>query len=187
LRSVRKATLVVAFFQVCFYSVSFAQPPKRQKENPPRLKEVQYRWCQPLNEKQLRQRAKWGMTFTREVGKEVGERRNGERHGKWSFFDKDGKKMAEGECLAKPPLKETHENGTWSYWDPTGRRIEMEWKYGDFDGTWTLFDPMGKKRWQFQLKQGQVRKELFADQEYLKAEGLFKESRPGEKEHHHED
>ncbi|HLG19761.1 MAG TPA: hypothetical protein VI895_08105 [Bdellovibrionota bacterium] len=144
------------------------------KAQPPRLKGIQYRWCQPLTEKQLRQREKLGMDFNREVGREEGERRYGNRVGRWTFWDKDGKKMAEGSCDAPPPLRESKENGTWSYWDPDGRKIDMNWKLGIFGGNWTLFDHQGIKRWQFQLKDREPKKELFADENYLRAEGLEK-------------
>lgn len=165
--------LVLVFLFMSFFPLSSDAMNRRKfKEQPPRISNIQYHWCQPLTERQLRQREKWGTSFNREVGKEEGKRVDGFRTGVWTFWDKQGKKMATGNCQANPPAPETRENGTWTYWDTENRKIEIDWQYGKFNGKWTLYDSEGKKRWQYQVREGQIKKELFADEAYLKAQNL---------------
>lgn len=188
-RILRSFFIPIFIFTFIFPFSSDAMNRRKFQEQPPKLKDVQYHWCQPMNEKQLRQRAKSGMSFDREVGKEEGKMKSGFRSGKWTFWDKAGKKLAEGKCESQPPLRETQENGTWTYWDLKGRKIEMNWQYGTYNGLWTLYDPKGKKRWQFHIHDGEPKKELFSDEDYLKTENLRKEPPPRtaeDEEHEHE-
>jgi len=118
------------------------------------------------------------MTFDREVGKEEGKFRYNYRVGKWVFWDKGGKKMAEGRCEANPPKRETKEHGVWKYWDEAGRKVQMNWVYGVYDGLWTLYEPKGRKVWEYKIHEGEPKVEKFSDEAYLKAENLRKNIPP---------
>ena len=64
----------------------------------------------------------------------------GQRHGKWVFWYRNGKKQLEGEYVRG---KKT---GTWTKWREEGARItEGEFLYGKMHGTWTDWHGNGQK------------------------------------------
>jgi hypothetical protein len=65
---------------------------------------------------------------------------NGKRHGKWSFWYKDGQRQLEGEYA------NGQKTGPWVKWDECGTKIvEGEFLYGKMHGKWTDWYVNGQK------------------------------------------
>jgi hypothetical protein len=69
-----------------------------------------------------------------------GQLLNGDRHGRWVFWYRNGKKQLEGEYT------KGKKTGTWVKWDERGVRItEGEFLYGKMHGRWTDWYVNGQK------------------------------------------
>ncbi|MCB1198005.1 MAG: hypothetical protein KDK51_06490 [Deltaproteobacteria bacterium] len=146
----------------------------RKTQDPPFISGMQYKFCQPLTEIEKQRQKKWKQTTTRIVEKETGEKKYGHRYGMWHFWDSNNNKMAEGSCLPKPPHKRTDHDGSWNYWNEEGLQVKMHWEHGIINGIWTLYNKENEKIWEFLIKPGEARKEIFVNEKQLEQYGLRK-------------
>ena len=86
-----------------------------------------------------------------------GTYRSGLMHGRWKFFDENGKIYCAGSYMEgaghKPPvlmknIPKDGVRGLWTYWDKSGRKIEEGYfsKNGVAKGNWSYWDKNGRKR-----------------------------------------
>ena len=73
--------------------------------------------------------------ITTVVKKEVGEYRNGEKHGKWIKWNESGNKVTEANYYLGD------KEGEWTIWDAEGnKRYEMFYDKGEKVGTWKMWN-----------------------------------------------
>ena len=91
------------------------------------------------------------------VKKVDGTYRSGAMHGRWKFFNRNGKIYCAGSYMDgpghRPPklidkIPQEGIRGLWTYWDKNGRKIEEGYygKNGTTKGNWSYWDKNGRKR-----------------------------------------
>ncbi|MBA64803.1 MAG: hypothetical protein CMG55_03275 [Candidatus Marinimicrobia bacterium] len=102
----------------------------------------------------------WGKYYewwSNGVKKVDGTYRSGVMHGRWKFFNENGKIYCAGSYMNgtghQPPglIKNIPQNGIrglWTYWDKSGRKIEEGYfsKNSISKGNWSYWDKSGRKR-----------------------------------------